>query len=143
MNELAVLLVEILAFSFLAFAEAEIEGKYGGGGKNAKLMTFGPIKVRRYHFFFLYCALPLFLLLPLVAGGFSWTLLGVLASGALIGGIFEDFLWFVYNPYYGVKKFNSKDAYWLRWIRFGKIELPYFYILNAVLAAFIWLALVA
>jgi hypothetical protein len=142
MNEFIVFVTEIVAFCFLAFAEAEVEGKYGGGGKNAKFFKFGPITVRRYHFYFLYVSIPLFLFLSVIAAGFSWKLVGILASGALIGGIFEDFLWFVVNPNYGIKKFNSKDAYWLRWWKFGKFELPYFYITNPITALVIWLIFV-
>jgi len=142
MNELALFVFELFAFSVLAFAEAEVEGKFGGGGKNARFFKFGPFTVRRYHFYFLYFAIPLFLLLPLIAAGFTWRLLGTIAIGALIGGIFEDFLWFVANPNYGVKKFNRKDAYWLRWIKFGPIDLPFFYITNPIIAAVILLIFV-
>lgn len=138
MNEIILFFVELLAFSMLAFAEAEIEGKYGGGGKNVRIFKFGPLKVRGYHFYFLYIAIPLFLVLPLISAGFSWKLFGVVVSGALIGGIFEDYLWFVANPNYGVKKFTRRDAYWLKWVKIGPIELPYFYITNPIAAAIIW-----
>lgn len=140
MNDFLIFFVELLGFSLLALAEAEIEGKYGGGGKNARFFKLGPLKVRRYHFYFQYLAISVFLLLPILAAGFSWHLFGILASGAFIGGIFQDFLWFVVNPHYGIKKFNSKDAYWLRWIKFGKIELPYFYLTHPILAiAILWI----
>lgn len=142
MNEYLVLVVELMAFSALSLAEAEIEGKYGGGGKNAKIFKIGPFRVRRYHFFMNFVVTPLFVLLALTVGGFDLKLLGVLVSGAFIGGLFQDFLWFVVNPNYGIKKFNSKDAYWLVWWKFGKFELPYFYILNPILAIIIWFAFV-
>ena len=142
MNEIFLFVVELIAFSVLALAETEIEGKYGGGGKNAKFFKLGALKVRLYHFYFMYIAIPLFLLLPLIAAGFSWRLFGILSAGAFIGGILEDFLWFVANPHYGIKKFNSKDGYWLKWVKIGKIELPYFYITHPIVAIIIWIVFI-
>lgn len=142
MNEILIFILEIVAFASLAVAEAEIEGKYGGGGKNVKFFNFGPVRVRRYHLFMNFFTIPLFILLAFAVEGFGLRLLGILVSGALIGGLFQDFLWFAVNPYYGIKKFNSRDAYWLVWWKFGKFELPYFYITNPIIALAIWLFLV-
>ena len=142
MNEFAIFFVEILAFSFFACAQAEVEGKYGGGGKHAKFFQLGPVKIRRYHLFTNFIAIPLFILLAMLAAGFSWRLLGVLVSGGFIGGLLLDFVWFVVNPHYGVRKFNSKDAYWLKWWKFGRFELPYFYVTNPIVAIAVWLLFV-
>lgn len=142
MNFILIFSLEIIAFASLALAEAEIEGKHGGGGKKARFFKFGPIRVRRYHLFMNFLTIPIFILLAFAAGGFGLKLFGTLASGALIGGLFQDFVWFIVNPYYGIKKFNSKNAYWLVWWKLGKIELPYFYITNTIIAILIWLFLV-
>jgi hypothetical protein len=65
-------------------------------------------------------------------------LFGTLAVGYLIGTVLEDFFWFVINPFYGIQKFNSQNAFWLlNWINIG-VEIPLFYLRYFLGAFFVW-----
>ena len=105
MNYLYVLITELIAFSSLAFAEAEIEGRYGGGGEHAKILRWGPVRIRKYHLFFQGISIPLFLLIVLVAAGIDLGLILILCIGYFLGGLLQDFIWFLINPHYGIKRF--------------------------------------
>ncbi|HDH91381.1 MAG TPA: hypothetical protein ENF38_00340 [Candidatus Aenigmarchaeota archaeon] len=142
MNLVLILAYELLAFAFISFWEAAIEGKYGGGGKNPKFYRILGFKITKYHFWLWYVSIPLFIMFPSVVAGFTWKLFGALATGAFLGGILEDFLWFVVNPYYGLRRFNSKYVQWLKWVKIGKVEVPRFYFINLLLAILFWLIFV-
>lgn len=115
---------------FVAFVEIQAEGKFGWGKKfpcwrpdpnsltakrYEKLM--GGKELTGYHiamfslFFFI-------LHLPFFAGIF-WTLVKELetVSAFFMAAAFWDFLWFVWNPEYGLKKFKPEFAGWHKhWI---------------------------
>lgn len=68
-----------------------------------------------------------FLVIPhfLFFAGVPWSLsLELRIIGIfLIGAALEDLFYFVINPAYGLGKFNSKDAYWHRWV--GPLPMLY------------------
>ncbi len=131
--------------TILAFLEIQIEGKYGWAEKlpcfKTKKKILGEKPITGYHIFvlaftFLIFHLPVFYIS-------EWTLkneLLVLGSWIFVWSL-EDFLWFVFNPHYGLKKFNknNKDLWWHEsWF----LGLPSFYWisfpLSAILIAFAW-----
>ncbi|HIH52266.1 hypothetical protein J4412_01570 [Candidatus Pacearchaeota archaeon] len=114
--------VFVLSLVF-AFWEIEIEGKNGWAKKLPtwyRKSNFSKIfynisskkPLTGYHLFML-----LFMLLifhGLFFFGFPWTFLKeieVLVSLSIFIMI-EDFLWFQFNPYHGIKKFNKRDIWW-------------------------------
>lgn len=117
---LAAVYLFLLALLF-AFVEIELEGKYGwaekqptwyrtAGAMNA-LFT-GKKPLTGYHLF-----LNLFIIaafhLPFVAG-LPWSLATELFLLAFVIIFFaiEDFLWFVFNPAYGLKSFRKEKIWW-------------------------------
>src|SRR3989304_10022853 len=93
-----------------------------------------------YHFWLFIVMVPAFLAVPVVLN-YSKELLGILLSAYFSGLIVEDFTWFVVNPVFPLRKFNSKDAKWHFWLKIGKFEVPYSYIVAAILAIISWLIL--
>jgi len=140
LNYKLIFFVEVLAFISISFWAAAMEGPTGGLFGKRGIDVFG---VKLSADFWIFCVMaPLFLLLPLLVGGFESKLFGTLAAGAFIGGMLEDFFWFVVNPYYGVAKFNSTYATWLSWIKIGAFEIPNFYPLNIAAAVVVWFVFV-
>jgi hypothetical protein len=132
MNYKLIFLLEILAFISLSFMAVAMEGPEGGlFGKNT-------IYGLSADFWIFTVAIPLFLLLPIIACGFESKLFGTLAAGYFVGITLEDFFWFIVNPNFGIMKFNSKCATWLQWIRIGFFEVPIFYVSNLLIAILIW-----
>jgi hypothetical protein len=134
MKYLLIFLIEILALISISFWAAAMEGPIGGIFGQRELFGFNA------DFYIFFITIPLFLLIVLITKP-SVKLFGVLATGFLMGIVLEDFFWFVVNPYYGIQKFNSENAFWLlHWINIG-FEIPLFYIrylLGAFLAWFIF-----
>ena len=102
----------------LALLEIQIEG---GSGWAENLPTWkwdGP-RVRKilgkpvtgYHLFFNLMLL-LFLHLPQIYSGFSIEEEAKAISFYFFLAVFWDFLWFVCNPYYGVKRFRKGLIWW-------------------------------
>lgn len=63
------------------------------------------------------CMIPLLLLLfhlPAVRGPWSWREEGQLLSQFFLVAVFWDFLWFVLNPHYGLRRFRSGEVWWCR-----------------------------
>jgi len=142
------------AFIFLlaliyAFLEIEMEGKFGWAEKIptwyskkgiakfiSKLNNEKP--VTGYHLYMTLFIFGIFHLLFFITT--TWTLVLELQviSYYLLFSIFEDFLWFVFNPYYGLKNFRKDRIWWhsdVYWI-FGKVPLLYVFaiLLSAVFA---------
>jgi len=136
MRNLAVLLVEILAITSFSFWAVAIEGSNVG-----KLDTYNYNGISA-NFLILYVTMPLFLLVAVIAKGFDSKFIGTLIIGALIGGILQDFTWFVINPAFGIQNFNSKitwtGAAWIKWINFGVFEVPNFYVYDLILILPVW-----
>lgn len=137
--------VFLLAF-FFAKVEINIEGK-DGWAKNLPTwriedhwllrLLWGGRAMTGYHawafpFIILMFHMPLFLTL-------SWSLqleARTIAAIALFW-IWEDFLWFVLNPAYGLRKFNRKNASWHKnWVLFAPVEYWVFTAVAAVLLAY-------
>ncbi|MFA5107569.1 MAG: hypothetical protein WC497_04555 [Patescibacteria group bacterium] len=128
----------------LAYLEVQIEGNNGWA---AKLPTWRVTKgwivrfsagrpVTGYHL-----ALTAFLLLffhyPVLWTEWSWAKeLTVLASYLLLVAVW-DFLWFVVNPAYGLRRYSAKYVWWFRrWF----LGFPIDYYLAVILsAAFAWI----
>jgi len=110
----------VLIAALLAKVEIEIEGKHGYA-KNLPVSWRTNNKWARLFFtgtsYHLYMGLFLLALvhLPFVVG-LEWTLgkeALVLSFLAFIT-VAEDFLWFVLNPHYGIKKFKRTEIPWFR-----------------------------
>lgn len=109
----------------MAKLEINIEGKNGWAEglptwrvKNWLTKIFwGKQPYTGYHFWIGWSML-LFLHLPfIVFGVWSFNLEALIIGVFLLGVILEDIFWFVFNPYYGLKKFNKTDAHWHdRWV---------------------------
>lgn len=132
MRNIIIFIVEILAITSFSFWAVAIEG--AKGGELDKLFYNGMSAN-----FLIFClTLPLFLALPIIAKWFDSKLIGTLLTGVFVGGILEDFTWFVINPAFGIQKFNSTYATWLRWVNLGFFELPDLYIISLFLALLSW-----
>ena len=120
MTHLVFVIVLLLAAGFFALVEIQIEG---GSGWASDLPTwrvqnrvtralFGNRAVTGYHLYFQLFILTI-LHLPFAVGAkFSWTIeLRLLAFGALFW-VLEDFLWFAFNPTYGIRGFTRERAWW-------------------------------
>ncbi|MCD5396310.1 MAG: hypothetical protein LR000_01415 [Candidatus Pacebacteria bacterium] len=131
----------------LALLEIQIEGRYGWAEKLpchrpaessflARLyFKFTNKPLTGYHIVFAF--LILFILhLPFFAG-ICWTKEKELItlSAFFIVLVCEDFLWFLYNPFYGVCKFNKHSIWWHRkWLGPCPIEYPLGVLLSFILA---------
>ena len=138
-----VIFIILVAF-FIAKLEIQVEGK-DGWAKNLPTWKVNnrltKMLLREHPFtgYHLWAFLTMAILLhfPFFLG-FAWNLsleIKIISTFFLIA-VLEDFLWFVLNPYFGLKKFNSKEVGWHRWI--GPIPLPYIVLLAG---AFLLLAL--
>ena len=112
----------LLAF-LLAKWEIQIEGKEGWAAKlpgwrveKGRLVRLaGGRPITGYHVF-----MTLFLIalvhLPLFFVSWSWRLESLLIGFYLGMLLLEDFLWFVFNPHYGIKRFRKGKIWWhKRW----------------------------
>ena len=112
-----------LAMIFAAI-EIEIEGKHGWAEKTstwfrtkglpAKLygLFMGGKPLTGYHLFMFF--LPILMFHSHFVMGVSWSVEAELLVFALYFAWMPtwDFLWFVLNPYYGVKKFKKQNVWW-------------------------------
>ena len=122
------LLYLILGAFILALLEIQIEGKWGWA---KKLPTFklkrkvGPKPITGYHIYFLSFT---FLLIHFPYFFTGWNLkneLLIIGSWIFIWSL-EDFLWFVINPHFSLKKFNKENNK-LWWHQSWFLGLPSFY----------------
>ena len=143
MNTLLIFIWIIAAFICMAFWEAYVEGKHPWAKKALgwrKRITKRYV-LTAYHFW-VNLMFAFLISLPLVVYGWNSELAGVLISAGVIGLIVEDFLWFIVNPFWNLKKFNSKAVYWYHWIKIGKFEIPWGYVIGIAIAVlsgiFLW-----
>ncbi len=137
MNDLfwRILVFDFLAAFVVAKLEIEVEGKYGWAAHlpTAKIdskfiqliFTSGTKPFTNYHLW-LFLTVLVFLHLPFFVDPSFWSVpieLFLLGNYMLAMGI-EDFLWFVFNPKFGIGKLNKEHAPWHRWI--GPIPILYF-----------------
>ncbi|KKQ77166.1 MAG: hypothetical protein US98_C0011G0005 [Parcubacteria group bacterium GW2011_GWC1_38_6] len=113
-------LVYILALAvILALWEIQIEGKNGWAEKlpcwriekGWIVRVMGGRPFTGYHL-----SLNLFMMavihFPVLFVSWDWRLESLLL-GSLIGiMVVEDFLWFIFNPHYGLKKFKKGEIWW-------------------------------
>lgn len=118
----------IIASILVALTEIQIEGKFGWA-KNLptwrKTFSIGKkkIEVTGYHLCFFSMLFVMlhscYIFQPLAIK----TELFILSAYTFMA-IFEDFFWFVFNPDYGLKKYNKENVYWFKtWI----LGFPSFY----------------
>ena len=142
MNVALIFIWVILTFIIMAFLEKTIEGPNAWAKKSYgwKYKFTRRISLTEYHL-----TLNIFILmmglLPLIIYGFNLKIFGVLLSAFMVGMVVEDFSYFIVNPYFGLRKFNAKDARWYPWLKFGEFEIPAGYIINVVIAILSWLIL--
>ena len=140
MQEYAIIFIIWGAMIASSFWEAYVEGKHAWDkGKLGWKLHFGKyVVLTAYHFWLFWVMYPLLLILPLVITGFSWSLLGILLSAYASGAILEDFFWFVVNPTFSMKNFNSKKVTWYPWIRIGRIQMPVGYFVGICVSLASW-----
>lgn len=116
-------IVALVAVAFAgAKAEINIEGKDGWASNlptckihnSITRLLFGQQPLTGYHLWLLFFILGL-VHFPLLLG-IPWSLSHELKLLALLCffWVVEDFLWFVLNPYFGLKKFNRIHVHWHR-----------------------------
>ena len=124
-----------LALSFALF-EVESEGKYGWASKSQTwivppdrfpwwLRRIFPKPLTGYHLFLFVGAL-LVTHIPFIAG-VSWSVSLELQTIALYftWTPLWDYLWFLFNPHYGVKMLGSRDIWWYRQSRWIGGKVPF------------------
>jgi hypothetical protein len=119
----------------LALWEIQIEGQDGWAAKSPGwridsgwlMRLTGGLPITGYHVF-----MSIFMIsivhLPLFFSGWSWRfeclLLGFYVGMVLI----EDFLWFILNPYYGIKNFKKSKIWWHK-VWWGPVPATYWILL--------------
>jgi len=137
---IAVFIAVQLAMIATALWEARIEGcNIGASKQTGWIINLFGTRFTEYHFWLWVFAYPILLSIPLFVS-FSWELLVVLVSSYIFGLVWEDFMWFVFNPQFNLNHFNSKEVKWYPWLKLGKFEIPAFYPLYIVLAFLIYLS---
>ncbi len=125
----------------LAWWEIQIEGKDGWAANSpgwrinkGRLMRLtGGVPITGYHVF-----MTVFLIaivhLPLFFIDWNWRLEILL----LVGMVFiEDFLWFLLNPYFGIRNFRKEKIWWhKKWL--GPVPAMYWF-LGSLTIALIWI----
>ena len=113
----------------LVFLEIQIEGKHGWAGKlpcfKTKKKIFGEKPITGYHIFILIFTLLIFHL-PVFFSDWSFKKEMLIIGSWIFVWSLEDFLWFIFNPHYGLSKFNkaNKEIWWHKsWF----LGLPSFY----------------
>lgn len=111
----------VLVAFFFAKLEIQIEGSAGWAGNLPTWRVeqhwlldifWGGRALTGYHawafsFMALIFHLPLFLF-----GAFSWRLEARVLASLMYFWIIEDFLWFIFNPAYGIEKFQPQNVPW-------------------------------
>lgn len=124
----------VLAMAVLfALLEIQVEGAHGWASALPTWRIETPFLTRLLHGkpltgYHVYLTLFLFLLFhfPVLLFGWSWELeLTILLSHATLT-VFEDFLWFILNPYYGWQRFSDQYVWWFSsW--WGAFPVDYYF----------------
>jgi hypothetical protein len=132
----------ILVSVLFALLEIQIEGEHGLAAKlptfkiKSRFFPHHPWILTGYH---IYLWLFLFLMLHVPRLFVEWGFreeLEVLSFYVLILGL-EDFLWFVLNPYFTLKKFKKAHVWWhLAWL--GPVPVMYFIGITLWAILFFW-----
>ena len=124
----------LISATLLALLEIQIEGQYGWAQKlptfrfRIKLIDMLPGLQGDFSGYHILLFISVMTLIHSVFLFIKWDIYTelILISAYMLITNLEDFLWFVFNPAYGVKKFKKEDVWWHKdWI--GRIPLKYFY----------------
>lgn len=140
MNVLLIFIWIYAAMIANSFWEAYVEGKhpYDEDKLGWKIKYKGHVILTAYHFYLFFVMHPLLLSLPLIIYGFNWKLFGILVSAFFSGVIIEDFFWFVVNPAFKLRNWNSKHVKWYPWIKIGSFEIPFYYLVGISVTILSW-----
>ena len=123
-----------------SFWEAYVEGNkpWDKGKLGWKIKYKGKVILTAYHFWLFFVMYPLLLSLTFVIYGFNWNLLGILVSAYFSGLVIEDFFWFIVNPVFKFKNWNSKHVTWYPWVKILDFEIPLYYLFSIAIAFLSW-----
>lgn len=134
-------MLEILFYIILAIIYGNLEANIEGDHPWAKALPtwrcnafFNKILMGHpltgYHLFMALMFILIFHFKFFIINFWSWQLELIHIGYLFLWLLLEDILWFVFNPYFGIKKFNKKHVKW-----HGKIWLlgfPIFYWFNLI-----------
>ncbi len=119
----ALLLFALLTASLHAWMEIEIEGPNGWAAKlptkrydtTLARLIFG-VPITRYHLVMMATILAFAHLPALFVAPWTFAHELVVFGYVILHFTLEDFLWFVFNPAYGIRKFSKQNIWWhSRW----------------------------
>ena len=138
----------VLTTVVYALLEIQIEGKDGWAAKlPTKKITLGrpwssfigsAHRPLTFYHLYLWSFLLVLLHYPLIYVRWSFALeLKLLGNFILIATV-ADWLWFIFNPNFGLKRFTARNIYWFKsWF----LGLPGFYFVNlSLIVVFYWLS---
>jgi hypothetical protein len=141
MNRIIIAITIFSAMIAASFWESYVEGPNSGNKKKYgwKIKRNGKIIITSYHFWLWWICFPIMMIiLPQVVAGFSFKLTCFLWSMYWYGSIIEDFVYFLVNPYWNLKNWNSKHYDFYDWMKMGKIEIPVYYIIYFTFATILF-----
>ena len=141
MESIWILITVWIAMISSSFWEAYAEGPnpWARAMYTWRLRISKKVVLTGYHFFLFFITYPvLIVVLPLVVAGFSWQLFGILVSALFTGYITDDFFWFLVNPKYSFRDFNAEKVDWYPWLKIGRIQIPWGYIIGILIALLSW-----
>ena len=140
MNILLTFIWVYVAMIAHSFWEAYAEGANGWASamNGWRFRISKHIELTAYHFWLFFIELPMLFTLPLIMFGWDLRVFGVLVSAFFSGIIIEDFFWFVVNPVFPFKDWNPNKVKWYPWLRIGRINIPWNYILGILIAVLSW-----
>ncbi|RJQ17257.1 hypothetical protein C4573_04360 [Candidatus Woesearchaeota archaeon] len=136
-----IFIITILAMIATGFWEAYMEGAHPWAEQQVgwTIQITKSYSLTAYHFFAFWIMFPLLLIVfPMVLLGFSWQLLGITISAFSVGLLVEDFTWFLVNPKFPLRNFNSANVKWYSWLKLGKFEIPLGYVIGIVISIASW-----
>ena len=136
----------LLAATAFALLEVQIEGADGWA---ARLPTWrvrnrlterflGARSITGYHLY-VHLFVLLFAHLPyaVVPDAWAWQVELRIIAFIILFWILEDFLWFVFNPHYGLRRFRAEDAWWHAATWWGPMPRDYWIFLPLGLALYL------
>jgi hypothetical protein len=113
------LIFMVLMAAALAQWEIQIEGKDGWAAKlpcwrkekGLIVKLSGGRPLTGYHFWMMAFMIMMFHF-PFLFTGWTWRKELVAIASLILMFVVEDFLWFVFNPHYGLKKFKKGQIWW-------------------------------
>lgn len=130
------------AMALFALAEAYQEGKHGWKYNHRwfSVPLPGGYWFHAYHVFIFLGIFPLLLfVVPLLLVGWDTHLFLVILFSFMVGLVLEDFLWFVVNPQFSLKKWKPKYVRWYPWLTLGTTSIPTMYMVAIGMAGVLFL----